>query len=159
MPAQALFSQAVSLERESPEKAIAKYDEVMQRYVRGASSGSRQFAARALLNKGSLLSKQGNDKEAISNYERLERNFSNERSPAIREALASALVSKAEAFYKQGNTEKTLDAYAQLNRQFSRDDNDFIMRLLDITRWRVAEINAEIRVKNKGAGNNTAARR
>ena len=140
MPAQALFSQAASLERESPEKAIAKYDEVMQRYGRGATPGSRQFAARALLNKGSLLSRQDNDKEAIFNYERIERNFSNERNPAIREVLASALVSKAEAFYKLGNAEKALDTYAQLDQQFGKDDSDFIMRLIDITKWRVAEI-------------------
>jgi len=145
MPAQKLFSEAVLLEQESLEKAVTKYEEVIQRFARSSSPGSRQFAARALLNKGSILGKLGNDKEAIFTFERTERNFGNEKTPAIREVLASALVSKAETFYKQGDIEKTLDTYAQLERQFDKDENDFIARLIDITKWRVTEI----RVSNK----------
>ncbi|MDR2208411.1 MAG: hypothetical protein LBE22_05510 [Azoarcus sp.] len=140
IPAQTLFTQAVTLERESPERAIARYDEIMQRFGRAPTPGSRQFAARALLNKGGILGRQGNDKEAVITYERIERNFGNEKTPAIREVLASALVSKAEVFYKQRNAEKALAAYARLDEQFSTDDNDFIKRLIDITRWRVTEI-------------------
>jgi tetratricopeptide (TPR) repeat protein len=138
--AQTLFIQAVSIERESSEKAIPKYDEIMHRFGRAPTPGSRQFAAKALLNKGGILGRQGSDREAILVYERIERNFGNERTPAIREVLASALVSKAEVFYKQGNTEKALAAYEQLDGQFSADDNDFIKRLIDITKWRMTEI-------------------
>jgi tetratricopeptide (TPR) repeat protein len=147
IPAQTLFTQAVSIERESSEKAIPKYDEVMQRFGRASSPGSRQFAARALLNKGGILGKQGNDREAILTYERIERNFGNEKATAIREVLASALVSKAETFYRQGNAEKALTTYAQLDEQFSADENEFIKRLVDITKWRVTEI----RINNKMA--------
>ncbi|MCL2590749.1 MAG: tetratricopeptide repeat protein [Betaproteobacteria bacterium] len=147
IPAQTLFNQAVSFERESPKDAMAKYDDVMQRYGRATTPGSRQFAARALLNKGSILSKQGNDKDAVSTYERIERNFGNEKTPAIREVLASAIISKAEATYKQGDAQKAIDIYDKFNKQFSNDDNDFIKRLVDITGWRVAEI----RVNNKMA--------
>jgi tetratricopeptide (TPR) repeat protein len=138
--AQTLFSQAVAIERESSEKAIPKYDEIMHRFGRASTPGARQFAARALLNKGGILSRQGNDKGAVLAYERIERNFGNEKTPAIREVLASALVSKAEVFYKQGSTEKTLAIYAQLDEQFRADNNDFINRLIDITRWRMTEI-------------------
>jgi tetratricopeptide (TPR) repeat protein len=147
IPAQTLFTQAVSIERESSEKAIPKYDEIMQRFGRSPTPGSRQFAARALLNKGGILCKQGNDKEAILVYERIDRNFGNEKTPAIREVLASALVSKAEAFYKLGSPEKALATYAQLDGQFSADNNDFIKRLIDITKWRVTEI----QINNKTA--------
>jgi len=146
LPAQTLFNQAVSLEREAPEKAIAKYDEVMQRYGR-TTPGSRQFAAKALLNKGNLLIERGETRDAIITYERIERNFGNEKIPSIREVLATSLVSKAEAFYKQGNTEKTLAAYDQLSQQFDKDDNDFIKRLIDISKWRATEI----RVNNQMA--------
>jgi len=141
LPAQTLFNQALSMERDAPEKAIVKYEEVMQRYGRAATPGSRQFAARALLNKGGILVELGDAKEAIITYERVERNFGNEKSPAIREVLASAIVSKAEAFYKQGNTEKTLAAYGQLDQQFNKEDeSDFIKRLTDIAKWRATEI-------------------
>ena len=139
LPAQTLFNQALSMERESPEKAIAKYDEVMQRYGR-ATPGARQLAARALLNKGGILAERGDIQNAIITYERVERNFGNEKISAIREVLASALVSKAEAFYKQGNAEKTLAAYDQLDQQFNKDDSDFIKRLVDIAKWRATEI-------------------
>lgn len=142
IPAQTLFSQAVSLERESPKDALVKYDEVMSRFGRATTPGSRQFAARALLNKGSILGKNGDDKEAISTLDRIDRNFGNEKSAAIREVLASALVSKAEIFYKQGDVNKTIDIYDQLNKQFSNDESDFIKRLIDISEWRVAEIRA-----------------
>ena len=140
IPAQTLFNQAVLLEQESLEKAAAKYDEVMQRFGRAASPGSRQFAARALLNIGSIRSKQGNDKDAIATYERIDKNFKNEKSPAIREVLASALVSKAEALYRLEGADKAIAAYDQFHMQFN-DNNDFIKRLTDITKWRVAEIN------------------
>jgi tetratricopeptide (TPR) repeat protein len=140
LSAQTLFAQAVSIERESSERAIPNYEEVMQRFGRAPTPGSRQFAARALLNKGGILAKQGDDREAIFTYERIERNFANEKTPVIREVLASALVSRAEIFYKQGNTEKALATYAQLDDQFSADNNDFIKRLIDITKWRVTEI-------------------
>jgi tetratricopeptide (TPR) repeat protein len=162
MPAQALFSQAVSLEREfpeNPEKAIAKYDEVIQRYVRGTTPGTRQFAARAMLNKGNLLSKHDKDREAIVSYERVERNFSNEKSPAIREVLASSFVSKAEAFYKLGNVEKALGTYVQLGKHFKNDENDFIMRLLDITKWRAAEIRDINKLADAQADNKTISSR
>ncbi len=155
LPAQALFNQAVSMEQESPEKAVSKYDEVMQRYGRAATPGSRQFAARALLNKASILIERDDPKEAIATYERIERNFGNEKTSAIREVLASAIVSKAEAFYKlssienmQGNIEKTLATYDQLDQQFSKEDeSDFIRRLTDIAKWRATEI----RINNKTA--------
>ncbi|MDR2882148.1 MAG: hypothetical protein LBV29_09680 [Azoarcus sp.] len=140
IPAQTLFNQAVSMEQESLEKAVPMYEQVMQRYGRASSPGSRQFAARALLNKAGLLGEQGNLRDAITTYERIERNFGNERSPTIREVLASAIVSKAEAFYKQDNADKTLATYAQLEQQFASDENEFIKRLIDITKWRVAEI-------------------
>jgi citrate lyase gamma subunit len=144
LPAQTLFNQALSMERESPEKAMAKYDEVMQRYGR-ATPGARQLAARALLNKGGILVERGDTQDAIVTYERIERNFGNEKIPAIREVLASALVSKAEALYKQNkdNPEKTLAAYAQLEQQFGKDDSDFIKRLVDIAKWRATEIRVE----------------
>jgi len=144
LPAQTLFNQALSMERESPEKAIVKYDEVMQRYGR-ATPGARQLAARALLNKGGILAERGDTQNAIITYERIERNFGNEKIPAIREVLASALVSKAEAFYKQdrNNPEKTLAAYVQLEQQFGKDDSDFIKRLIDISKWRATEIQVD----------------
>jgi len=146
LPAQTLFNQAVSMEREAPEKAVVKYDEVMQRYGRASTPGSRQFAARALLNKAGILAGRDNAKEAIATYERIERNFGNEKSLAIREVLASAIVSKAEVFYKLSNIEKTLAAYDQLNQQFSRENgSDFIKRLTDIAKWRATEI----RINNK----------
>ncbi|MDR2014397.1 MAG: tetratricopeptide repeat protein [Azoarcus sp.] len=146
MPARTLFIQAVSIELEFPEKAISKYDEVMQRFGRATTPGSRLFAARALLNKGGILGKQGNDKEAILAYERIERNFGNEKNPSIREVLASALVSKAETFYRLGSTEKALATYAQLDEQFSPNGNDFIKRLIDITKWRATEIRASNKI-------------
>ncbi|MCL2875169.1 MAG: tetratricopeptide repeat protein [Betaproteobacteria bacterium] len=144
--AQKLYSEAVSIERESPKEAVARYDELMQRFGRASNPSSRQYAIRALLNKGGILSKMGNDKEAISTYERIERNFGNEKTPAIREVLASAFVSKAESFYKQGDIEKALDTYTQLERQFDKDDNDFIKRLIDIIKWRVAEIRTSSKI-------------
>ena len=140
IPAQALFNQATLLEQEDPEKAVTTYEQVMQRFGRGTPAFSRLLAARALLNKGGILGERGEIKEAIITYERIEKNFGNEKIPAIREVLASALVSKAETFYKQGNAEKTLATYTQLNQQFSKDDNDFIKRLIDVTRWRITEI-------------------
>jgi len=142
VPAQTLFSQAVSMEREDAKKAVAKYEEVMQRYGRAATPGSRLFAVRALLNKGGILGRQGDAKEAVITYERIERNFGNEKTPAIREVLASAFVSKAEALYKMGSAEKAIDTYKQLEKQFDKDENDFIRRLVDITKWRVAEIDS-----------------
>lgn len=139
--AQTLFNQALLTERqEASEEAIAKYEEVMQRYGRAATPNSRQFAARALLKKAKLLEEQDNAKDAFITFDRIERNFGNEKSPAIREILASALVSKAEALYKQGDTEKALDAYAELARQFKDDENDSIRRLAEITQWRATEI-------------------
>lgn len=144
-PAQKLFSEAVALEQESLEKAAVKYEEVVQRFEKAATPGSRLFAARALLNKGNILNKQDNPKEAISTYERIERTFGSERTPAMREVLAASYVSRAETLYKQGDLEKTLDTYAQLEQQFSNEESAFVKRLVDITKWRVAEI----RVSNK----------
>ncbi|MCL1826309.1 MAG: hypothetical protein FWG26_10340 [Betaproteobacteria bacterium] len=143
VPAQTLFSQAASMEREDTKNAVAKYEEVMQRYGRASTPGSRLFAARALLNKGGVLGRQGDAKEAVATYERIERNFGNEKTPAIREVLASAFVSKAEALYKMGSAEKAVDTYKQLEKQFDKDENDFIRRLVDITKWRVAEISSD----------------
>ena len=130
LPAQALFNEAVAIERKEKgsEKAIAKYDDVMQRFGRAPTPGSRQFAARALLNKGVLLNKGGSLKErnemtkdAILTFERIERNFGNEKSLPIRVVLASALASKAEALYRVGETEKALAAYSQLERNFENE--------------------------------------
>lgn len=141
MAAQALFNQALLTEQqEAPEKAIAKYEEIMQRHGRAPTPSTRQFAARALLKKGKLLGEQNNAKDAFITFDRIERNFGNEKSPAMREILALALVSKAEAFYKQGDTEKALNAYAELDQQFRDDDNDSIRRLVEITKWRATEI-------------------
>jgi len=139
-PAQTLFNQAASIEREDPERALVIYEQVMQRFGRATSPFSRLLAARALLNRGGIFGERGDAREAIFTYERIERNFGNERTPAIREVLASALVSKAETFYKQGNTERALATYAQLDQQFGRDDNDFTRRLVEITKWRMTEI-------------------
>jgi len=113
----------------------------MQRYGRAPTPGSRQFAARALLNKASILGERNESaRDAILTYERIDRNFGNEKAPAIREVLASALVSKAETLYKLGSAEKSLAVYDQLEQQFGKDDNDFIKRLTDIAKWRATEI-------------------
>ncbi|MCL2160548.1 MAG: hypothetical protein FWH56_01470 [Betaproteobacteria bacterium] len=145
LPAQELFNEAVTIEREGKgsEKAIAKYDEVMHRYARAPTSGSRQFAARALLNKGALLnrgalpSKGGTLEErnemirdAIITFDRVERNFGNEKSLPIRVVLASALASKAEALYRMGETEKTLATYSQLERNFGNEKSPDIRVVL-----------------------------
>ena len=145
LPAQALFNEAVAFEREGKgiEKAAARYDEVMHRFGRAPTSGSRQFAARALLNKGALLhrsalhNKGGSleernemTKDAIITFERIERNFGNEKSLPIRVVLASALASKAEALYRLGEAEKTLAAYNQLERNFGNEKSEDIRVVL-----------------------------
>lgn len=139
--AQVLFNQARAAERRSPDRALATYEQIAQKYGRNDPPFLRLLAVKALFRKAEiLLAKDNNTKDAILTFDRIENRFGQDKELPVRELLASALVSKAETFYKQGNTEKALATYVQLDRKFNQDESGFIRQLVDITKWRSAEI-------------------
>jgi len=139
-----LFEQAVATAGQGKKAAaIARYERIAQQYGSSALAPVRVLVARALLNKGGLLSERNDISGAIYTYARINRRFGNDKNPALREQVASALAAKAEAHYKQGDRPKTLAAYEQLGKKYRSDDNDFIKQLISLTKWRTAEILAE----------------
>ena len=138
--AQVLFNQARTAERRNPDKALAIYEQIAQKFGKNDPPFLRLLAVKALFKKAEILLGKDNTKDAILTFERLESRFGQDKELPVREILASALVSKAEPFYKQGNAEKALATYVQLDRKFNQDESDFIRQLVDITKWRSAEI-------------------
>ncbi|MDR1424334.1 MAG: tetratricopeptide repeat protein [Azoarcus sp.] len=140
-----LFEQAVATaEQGKKTAAIRRYERIAQQYGgHRAAAPVRVLVAKALLNKGGLLSERNDANDAIYTYTRISRRFGNDKDPAVREQVASALAARAEAYYKQGNRLKALAAYEQLGKKYRSDDNDFIKQLISLTKWRTAEILSE----------------
>jgi tetratricopeptide (TPR) repeat protein len=139
--AQVLFNQARAAERKHPDRALATYEQIAQKYGKNDTPFLRLLAVKAMFRKAEmLLGKDNNTRDAILTFERIENRFGQDKELPVRELLASALVSKAETLYKQGNAEKALAAYVQFDRKFDRNESDFIRQLVDITKWRSAEI-------------------
>ena len=139
---QKLFNKALAAEnKKDTETALSTYEQIVQFYKKEDLPTVQELAANALLNRGVIFNSQGNTQEAISTYERLDRRFGQESTtPEIRKALVSALVFKAEALYAQGNTKKSLATYQEIEKRFRKDEDSLIKQLIDITRWRAAEM-------------------
>ncbi|MBO6085346.1 MAG: tetratricopeptide repeat protein, partial [Acetobacter sp.] len=99
--------------------AIECCDEIIKKFGGEESELSlKEQVARALYNKGVVLSQVGQREESVKSYDEVIRRFGGESELSLKEQVARALVNKGVALSQVGQREESVKSYDEVIRRF-----------------------------------------
>ena len=98
--------------------AIECCDEIIKKFGDETALSLKEPVARALYNKGVVLSQVGQWEESVKSYDEVIRRFGGESELSLKEQVARALVNKGVALSQVGQWEESVKSYDEVIRRF-----------------------------------------
>ena len=128
------------------EDTVEAYDEVIRRFGESEIPAVLVWVAKALANKGTVLSELNRPQDALEAYDEVVRRFGKSETPALLDSVATALVNKGGVLGALNRPQDALEACDEVVRRFGKSETP---ALLDSVAFALVNSGAALGVLNR----------